>query len=321
MSLVLKVKYVMKTNEIQIRDPFILKHDNFYYMYGSTDKDIWKSCGTGFDVYKGKDLENWEGPIHAFRPPVGYWGTKNFWAPEVHKYNGKFFMFATFIADGYNRGTAILNADKPEGPFSPWSDGAVTPSDWMCLDGTLYIDCENNPWIVFCHEWVQITDGTVCAAKLSDDLKRRTSEPIVLFKSSSAPWSGTAYSPSNNIKGHVTDGPFMHRLASGKLIMLWSCVGKEGYRLGYAISESNDIYGPWTQSGKPLFDDDGGHGMLFTTFKSESEQRERLFLAVHSPNKTPNERAKFVEVFETEDGLTCVRPALVDKHYELPSTV
>lgn len=37
------------------------------------------------------------------------------------------------------RGTQILRADKPEGPFVPLSDGPVTPADWECLDGTLYV--------------------------------------------------------------------------------------------------------------------------------------------------------------------------------------
>ena len=63
----------MHISHIQIRDPFILKHAGYYYMYGSTDKNIWYGPGTGFDVYKSTDLENWSGPIPAFRPPKGFW--------------------------------------------------------------------------------------------------------------------------------------------------------------------------------------------------------------------------------------------------------
>ena len=80
-------------------------------------------------------------------------------------------MFASFIGKGYNRGTAVLKSERPEGPFLPHSEGAVTPRTG-CLDGTLYIDENKQPWIVFCHEWVQIIDGAVCAARLSDDLKK-----------------------------------------------------------------------------------------------------------------------------------------------------
>jgi hypothetical protein len=206
-------------------------------------------------------------------------------------------MFASFIGEGCNRGTAILRADRPTGPYKPWSDGAVTPRDWMCLDGTLHIDEAGDPWMVFCHEWVQIGDGTVCAARLSKDFKTLESEPVTLFASSDAPWSTVAYSPSNNIEGRVTDGCFVHRLENGTLLILWSCIGPEGYCIGCAQSESGTILGPWRQADKPLFAKDGGHGMIFRDYDG------RLLLTIHAPNRTPLERAVFFELTETEDGL------------------
>jgi len=294
----------MRTNEIQIRDPFIFKHDGKYYMFGSTDKDIWKGPGTGFDVYIGDDLENWSDPIAAFRPPEGYWGTDNFWAPEVFAYNGDFYMFASFIGKGYKRGTAVLKAEKPEGPYLPHSQGAVTPKDWMCLDGTFYVDMDKQPWIVFCHEWVQIKDGTICAARLSDDLTIIVSEPITLFSSTNACWSAEVYSPSNNMHGYVTDGCNMYRMKNGRLLLLWSCMGNQGYCISYAVSTTGKISGPWKQRDKPLFDKDGGHGMIFTTYDG------RLMLSIHSPNDTPNERALFVELKETWEGLEVINCSL-----------
>jgi hypothetical protein len=41
----------MRISDIQIRDPFVVLEDNRYYLFGSTDKDIWKGSGIGFDVY------------------------------------------------------------------------------------------------------------------------------------------------------------------------------------------------------------------------------------------------------------------------------
>jgi hypothetical protein len=48
----------------------------------------------------------------------------------------------------------------------------------------------------------------------------------------------------------VTDGPFIHKLENGKLLMLWSSDGKDGYAMGMAIS-SNGIKGPWSHFEKP----------------------------------------------------------------------
>ena len=327
---------MMRTEDIQIRDPFVLVHEGRYYLYGSTDKDIWKGPGVGFDVYFGDDLTNWSGPLPAFRPPGGFWGARNFWAPEVYNYGGSFFMFASFIGQGHMRGTAVLRSQSPEGPFTPWSDAspitqdcavplqsgavpsqsgaapsqsgaaplrsgcAVTPRGWMCLDGTLYIDQSGDPWLVFCHEWVQIGDGEVCAMQLVRDLSGAVSEPSVLFTSKQARWSRKAYSPSNNIEGYVTDGCFPYRLSSGVLLMLWSCMGDDGYCLGYAASETGLLSGPWVQAETPLFASDGGHGMIFRALDG------RLMLALHRPNDTPRERAVFIGIEETETGLVIV---------------
>jgi GH43 family beta-xylosidase len=286
----------MELNDIQIRDPFIVLHKNVYYLYGSTDTDIWVDKGQGFNAYSSIDLCNWDGPFTVFKPPSDYWGTRNFWAPEIHVYNNEFFMFASFIGDGFNRGTAVLKAENPLGPFIPWSEGAVTPAEHMCLDGTLYIDENAVPWLVYCHEWVQIGDGTICAVRMSTDLKYAVSEPIILFKSSDAPWSKTVFSKSNNIEGYVTDGCFLYKAESGKLFMLWSCFSSNGYCQCYAVSSTGKLTDNWEHA-SILFDENGGHGMVFRDLNN------KLTLTLHTPNKSPDERAVLYNIEETGQGL------------------
>ena len=144
--------------------------------------------GVGFDCYRSTDLHTWEGPFPVFRPPAGFWADRNFWAPEVHVYDGRYFLFASFKAEGVCRGTQILAAESPLGPFRPVSAGPVTPPEWEYLDGTLFVDADGNPWMVFCHEWVQAGDGEICALPLNKDLVFAAGEPVVLFRASQAPW-------------------------------------------------------------------------------------------------------------------------------------
>ena len=121
----------LTTADIQLRDPFVLpvEEERTYYLFGSTDADIWRGPGTGFDCYRSSDLTTWEGPYPAFRPGPDFWARTNFWAPEVHRYRGRYYMLATFKADGVRRGTQVLVADAPTGPFEPHSDGPLTPRD------------------------------------------------------------------------------------------------------------------------------------------------------------------------------------------------
>src|SRR5690606_37725511 len=133
------------------------------------------------------DLEEWHGPIPAFRPTPDFWSQTQYWAPEVHRFGDAYFMFATFTADGRRRGTQVLRAERPEGPYAPWSDGPVTPSDWMCLDGSPHVE-DGVPWLVFCHEWRDVGDGEMWAQRLTEDLRAPVGEPVLLFRASAAPW-------------------------------------------------------------------------------------------------------------------------------------
>lgn len=285
----------MRLDEIQIRDPFVLDDDGRYWLFGSTDTNIWDGPATGFDTYWSLDLEEWHGPVPAFRPHPDFWSHTQYWAPEVHRYRGAYYMFATFTAEGRRRGTQVLRAERPEGPYEPWSDGPLTPRDWECLDGTLHVE-DGVPYLVFCHEWKDVGDGEVHAMRLTDDLRSPAAEPTLLFRASEAPWARAIPRPEFD-RVFVTDGPSMHRMADGRLLMLWSSFGESGYAMGQAISASGSISGPWRQSGHPIWPADGGHGMIFSDAEGE------LFLTLHTPNRTPDERARFFPLEETADGL------------------
>ncbi len=286
--------------DIRIRDPFVLaaRQEGIYYLYGSTDPNTWSGPGVGFDAYRSSDLDLWEGPFRVFEPPVGFWGKDNFWAPEVVALDGRFFMFATFRG-AQGRGTAVLAGDGPLGPFFPHSAGAVTPPGWEALDGSLFVDDEGDRWLVFCHEWQQSIDGKVCARRLSDDLRTGVEEPFVLFAASQAPWPVP-------IKANffVTDGPFLHRCRDGTLLMLWSSFGSFGYCQGIAVSATGELLGPWQHCPVPVWEVDGGHGMLFRTFARE------LRLILHHPNQTRHERALLLAVDEASRGLRLQPPWL-----------
>lgn len=284
--------------DIQMRDPFLVTVDDeqAYYLIGSTDTDIWNPPGTGFDCYRSTDLVNWQGPIEAFRPPAGFWSDRNFWAPEVHHYAGRWFMFASFKSKDAARGTQILTAEHPAGPYRLWSVGPVTPGHWECLDGTLHIDDHGQPWMVYCHEWAQVIDGEMVAQRLTPDLKTLIGEPLVLFQASDAPWA-CPQPHAGGLPGYVTDGPFLHRLASGVLVMLWSSHGGEGYAMGIARSVSGGVEGPWVQEPEPIWATDGGHGMVGRTLGGE------LVLTLHQPNQTPFERPVLRPLVETDVSL------------------
>lgn len=283
----------MKRNEIHIRDPFVLVHEGKYYLYGTRGRTAWGDAD-GFDVFVSDDMENWSEPIECFHNDGSFWSTRNYWAPEAHAWNGAFYLFASFLGEGMRRGTAILRAESPLGPFLPHSDRCVTPADWECLDGTFYVDKIGKPWMVFCHEWTQIVNGEVCSMPLTDDLKAAAGEPRVLWRGADAPWV-TPHKDTNR-EGYVTDGPFLWRTESGNLLCLWASFSKNGYTQGLAISDNGEIDGNFTHL-PPIDMADAGHGMLFL------DLRGTLWLALHSPNVHPMERPHFIRMRYAKDAI------------------
>lgn len=282
---------------IRIRDPFILSvcSEQMYYLFGTTDSDPWFGRGEGFLVYNSTDLINWYGPRCAFTPTSDFWADTNYWAPEVYSYGRAYYMIASFRTEGKRRGVQILKAELPSGPYTPITEGPITPENWDCLDGTLYVE-NGTPWLVFSHEWTQIGDGAICCAALSVDLKKMISEPKLLFNASEAKWSvpETGDVVKKSGENYVTDGPFVYKAESGKLNMMWSSYSKYGYSIGIATSTSGSVTGPWIQMREPFFHEDGGHGMLFKTFEGKSK------LAIHAPNVTPSERLCLIDVVEDD---------------------
>lgn len=283
----------MKCSEINIRDPFVLFEDSIYYMYGTRADNFGVNTG-GFDVYTSKDLENWSIPVQCFdSEKFSLNGAVN-WAPEVHKYNGEYYMFATFTMENGRRGTYSLKSKSPLGPFEPCCKKALTPSEWECLDGTLYISKNNTPYLVFCHEHTQIIDGTICYIQLSNDLSKSVGDAVTLFSASSPFWADK----KPNGEHYVTDGPYMYRSKSGELFMLWSTFIQHKYAECLVKFKDGELSGNFEHLA-PLITDDGGHGMLF-------KFSEKLMLTFHSPNKTGEERPVFKAVEDLGDKLEII---------------
>ena len=290
----------LTADEIRIRDPFVLvdRAGGRYILYAS-------SGPSGVQAYVSRDLANWERPVQVLTLPAGL--CKSVWAPEVHLYKGAYYLFTTLtqpdaepkpevMAKDWQpsgvcqRGTWIFRSDSPLGPFKPLKEGPVLPRSLMTLDGTLTVD-QGKPYMVYCHEWIQMRDGTMEVVPLKDDLSDRAGEPVRLFAASEA--AGAVQDPK---RSYVTDGPFLYRSKTDTLLMIWSTFINGSYCVQVVKSESGRVTGPW-KGHTPLYQKHGGHGMLFRALDG------RLMLALHQPNSGAPERLKLFELEDLGDTL------------------
>jgi hypothetical protein len=301
---------LLRASEIKIRDPFVLPvaAERVFYLYGTTDVQPWGGVpGAGFDTYRSSDLIHWEGPFPAFRPALDFWGKTCFWAPEVHPWRGRYYMFATFRGDGVAQGTQILVADHPLGPFHPHSDRPVTPADCDCLDGTLHIAADGKPWMIFSRDWPQVTIGRYSALPLREDLRAADGEAIDLFSVNAAPWVRPPPWQQDRERENlppcfVADGAWPFRMSNGQLCVLFSSWTETGYATGIARSISGELRGPWTPDATPFFAENGGHAMMFAGFDGTH------YLTLHQPNDPPPEHPRFFPVEEIDGQLVLKDP-------------
>ena len=295
-----------RLQDINIRDPFIMpdKKQGVYYMYQSSSTSENGKAYGGMIAWKSRDLKTWEGPIRVFDVPRDNWITGGVWAPEVHKYKGKYYLFATLNSDvqwkgavkhhpAYtHRATQIFWSKSAEGPFLPFEGKQPhTPLDEMCLDGTLWVE-NGTPYMIYCHEWVETLDGEMDLVELKKDLSAPVGASQRLFCASAAEWSTGGNTAFEGKKSYVTDGCFLYRTKTDKLLMVWSSFKDGVYAVGIAESDTGKVIGPWRQQREPLFIN-GGHSMIFEDFEG------RLCLVLHSPNSPGGkERA---HIYELED--------------------
>lgn len=293
-----RAKNHVPLDSIVLSDPCILpdRATMTYYM-----------TGTGGKLWKSKDLRYWDGPYTvAETDPASWMGPKPMiWAAELHPYKDKYYYFATFtnpeVKIGTFRGNEIerrachvLVSDKAEGPYRPMEDKTYLPAEKPTLDGTLWVDTDGKPYMVYCYEWLQTWDGTIEKIELKPDLSGSMGEGQLLFRANDSPWSREVID-GDTVASKVTDGPYLFRTQTGRLGMIWTSWIYDVYTQGVAYSESGTLDGPWVQEEQPITPPNFGHGMLFRTFDGQ------LLMSVHSHKDINSHFHRVPHLFKVDD--------------------
>lgn len=224
-------------------DPYILKYNGKYYLYGTGGSD-------GIKVYQSDDMATWSKAVGV---SSGYalhknlvWGEKWFWAPEVYYLNGKFYMF--YSAE---EKISVAESVSPLGPFTQAADKQKPFHENIKeIDTHLFIDDNGKKYLYF----VRFTNGNeIWVAELNDDMysiKETTIKRCIGATVGLQAWEKSTAEPQPNAK--VNEGPFVLK-RNGWYYLTYSANHYENpnYGVGYAFSKSP--LGPWTKyAGNPI---------------------------------------------------------------------
>jgi xylan 1,4-beta-xylosidase len=253
---------------LRLADPTIFYEDGQYYLYGT-------GSNRGFEVYQSSDLQSWHGPVgkkdggHALLMGDSY-GSKGFWAPQIFKHKGKYYMAYTA-----NEHIAIAESDSPLGPFVQKTIGPVSGPGKQ-IDPYIFEDTDGQLYLYH----VRLKQGNrIFVAKLKEDLSDIDSASTKECISAMLPWENTAKSD-----WPVSEGPTVVK-RGGLYYLLYSCNDFRNidYAVGYATATSP--MGPWTKNpanpiiSRALTGWNGiGHGDLVTAKDGQ------LYYVLHTHN-------------------------------------
>ena len=270
--------YNISCDGMQYRDPFI---------YVDREKQAYYCpvvAAEGIKIFKSRDLNKWRdlGTVYNYS---GIYAGHTWWAADMYQWKDNIYCIATAVspngsADDFTspKCNAVFKGEYgPEGcvwPVNKAQVNLIPQSDTQNIDGSLYVDENGAPWIVYCREAAtEITDkgydAGIYAYKLNDELSATEGEPVLLFNGSSS-----QYACSVDVRDgkdvYIADAPMLWRdPSSGNLICIWSHYAKQPgndiqkwYSIGQAVSRSGKLEGPWEHTGI-INNYDGGHGCLF----------------------------------------------------------
>ncbi|HWL00712.1 MAG TPA: glycoside hydrolase family 43 protein [Parapedobacter sp.] len=247
--------------ELFFADPTIYVEHGKYFLTGTGGSG--KDASAGFAALESTDLKTWavptggSGETHMLLSKGEQaFGTEGFWAPQLFKENGTYYL--TYTA---NEQTVLTQSAALLGPYK---QAEVAPIDGSEKNIDSYIFKDDNGKHYLYH--VRFSNGNyLWVAEF--DLETGKIKPETLTKcfEQTEPWEATpAYKSAP-----IMEGPTVIRLKD-KYYLFYSAnhFMNIDYAVGYAVADSP--YGPWVKQGdSPIIhrsivgENGSGHGDLF----------------------------------------------------------
>ncbi|MFD1771670.1 glycoside hydrolase family 43 protein [Sphingobacterium suaedae] len=312
--------------DIPLGDPFVLFDESSatYYLYGTGGTE------NGFVAYSSNDLNSWKkhGVVYTAKQPKS-WGTKDFWAPEVYHFKGKYYLFYSAHwkenpsneLENYRIGVAVSNS--PVGPFEDLTGAPLFDPGYPIIDANVYFADDGKLFLYYsrcCYEhpvssqiadWAkekgffkEIEESWIYGVELAADFSGVLGEPKLLLRpptsltDSQSEWESRSVT-SREVNRRWTEGSFLFK-QNGLYYMMYSAnhFAGENYAVGYATSGSP--LGPFKKSpSNPVLEkntDNGGvvsgtgHNMVLRSADGQ------LWCVYHGrTTKTGDQRLVFID--------------------------
>lgn len=240
---------------MELPNPFVVydRKSNMYYM-----------TGDGGYMWTSRNLRMWNGPYVVIKSDSSAWLGKGHavMAPEIHKYNDRYYYMASFEdAGGGRRSCAVLVSDRLTGPYVPVNkEGMLLADEEVAGHPTFCVDELNAGYMIYSDS--KEPGGELKIIRFTDSLGERMGEAYVMF-------SG-ADNALDAVKGDKPiEAPYLFITDTGMPGMLFTAYdGDESVvAVAYTINEMGHwLNGPWIAEPQPLLRGNVGGASLFTDY-------------------------------------------------------
>jgi beta-xylosidase len=325
--------------KVQLGDPFVLFTEGTYYMYGTG-----RSADRGFRTYSSKDLVNWkpEGQVY-FHDNKNGWSDPNtawdgaYWAPEVYKVKGKFYLFYSAQwkvnprkeMENFKVGVAV--SDKPTGPFVDLAPKPLFDPGYPIIDANVFFDTNGRSYLYYSRaaykhpveseianqarkrgKYKEIEESWVYCVELKPDFSGVKGKPVLVLRppvklnDRQSAWESLSVT-TGEVNRRWTEGSVTFK-KDGVYYIMYSAnhFGGEHYAVGYATSSSP--FGPFkkAENNPVLHKNTNKGGIVSGTGHNSiiySPDGKEMFCVYHGrTTATGLERVVFIDRMKVENG-------------------
>ncbi len=297
----------------ELRDPCIIREGDTWYLVFT----LWpfrnreesrlaepdNGGSPGIALYSSKDLKEWKFRNWLVRSsdlPADSPYKNRFWAPEIHKIGGKFYLI--FTADNWTRkeanpagtwGTAgyafVGVADSVEGPYRH-----ITFIEGAACDTGLFEAADGKTYAVIPRHHIDVQE--IDLSRIGQGEVKLLGKPVTVVSADNRDIGITA-------KPEYLEGPWVERIG-GKYHLFYAAFHKDpafpdwlGYHTGVAVSDQP--LGPFRKdsrgrifTGGHLSVFDGPGGRKWFAYRGETDNGARGLLAIDPMEVTPEGRVE-----------------------------
>lgn len=312
---------------VEFGDPYVLNDGNgTFYMYGTGG-----GAKDGFATYSSTDLVNWKSKGQVYQGNTDdSWAVSAFWAPEVYKFDGKYYMFfsanwkenPTNEEENFKIGVAVSNS--PTGPFKELENKPLFDPGYPIIDANVFKDDDGKFYLYYsraCYKhpveseiadlakekgWFEeIEESWVYGIELKPDFTGVIGEPKLLLKppqsldNKNAEWESRSVT-SQEVNRRWTEGSYTFK-HKGTYYIMYSAnyFGGENYAVGYATGPSP--LGPFTKAdNNPILQKNSAQGGKVTGTGHNSlvflTNPDRIYCVYHGRTKeSGDQRVVFID--------------------------